>query len=186
MEAFQECLPRITMDMQASAESSPSKVDEPLAPTGNAPAPFVVAESVGDHVVAFRWTHIDECHRGRRLADDHCRRTEQRKNDYERAVFALRARARPFGLVHDLRAIRSFDGLGSVADQLLKDAKAIARSGLVRRVAVVHAISNPLLALALQQIMHLSPVRPTKAFGRARAEEGIAWAAAFDKLHGLR
>lgn len=101
------------------------------------------------------------------------------QRDYARVVDFLNRRKAPYGLVHDLRAVRSITTLAPIAQRLLGDAKAISRSGLVRRVAVLHSIRGYLATAALTPLLKLSPVHPAKAFALEGAEEGERWAAAW-------
>ena len=162
--------------------------DEPMSP-------LVHAENVGDHVICIRWRHRDQSP-GQRTprpkpsalslallatvplsflpTSSPAGDKKRMQCDYAVVVAFLGRRRTPYGLVHDLRSIESLNTLAPIARQLLADATAIAKSGLVRRVAVLHSIRGAFATAAIHSLLKLSPAHPARAF--LDADAGLSWA----------
>ena len=96
------------------------------------------------------------------------------QTDYWAVSQFVAQQTQPFGLVHDCRVIErvSLDQRAALAD-----ARAIARQGLVTRVAIVLNVS-PMMASVLRTALWLSPVRPVQLFDCV--EQAYEWAAKRD------
>ena len=152
--------------------------DSPAAPPG-APActPFnddgsLYAEAVGEYVVAIRWPSLAKVGA---VEDEGLRR------DYARAVEFLRQRRTPYGLLHDLRAVRSIEKLSPIAQGLLDDALELRRTGLMLRVAVLHSVGGVVGHAYIPLLLKLSPIHPAIAFRPEQAEEALRWVADEDR-----
>ena len=129
----------------------------------------VYAEEVGEHVVAIRWPFLAKA----KKTED-----EGMQRDYARVVEFLRNRHTPYGLVHDLRSMRSITTLAPIAQRLLGDAYALSRGGLCRRVAVLHSVKGIVANAVLPPLLKLSPVHPAKAFTGELADDALRWVGA--------
>ena len=120
-------------------------------------------------MVAIRWPFLAKA----KATED-----EGMQRDYAHVVDFLRRRHTPYGLVHDLRAMRSITTLAPIAQRLLGDAYALSRGGLCRRVAVLHSVKGYVANAVLTPLLKLSPVHPAKAFAGELADDALRWAGA--------
>jgi hypothetical protein len=130
------------------------------------------AEAVGLYVVAIRWPSLAKVEA---VEDEGLRR------DYARVVEFLRQRRTPYGLLHDLREVRSIEKLSPIAQGLLDDALELQRTGLMLRVAVLHSVGGVVGNAYIPLLLKLSPIHPAIAFRTEQAEEALRWVADEDR-----